>query len=145
MKWGIDKLHEMSWFSHSPSTSGTAGLRYFQMVHVYNDIIKNSTLQCLVLRSLNVDREANTDLELVTINEMDIITFPPASSSHSFTRLLVKFPESEYPISPTRNSARSIWGNLREMSGERLLSLIFTPRRKSVREIRGTYTQFAMI
>lgn len=46
------------------------------MVHVYNDIIKHSPLQCLVLRGFNVDREADTDLELVIINGMDMITFP---------------------------------------------------------------------
>jgi len=115
------------------------------MVHIYNDIIKYSPLQCLVLRGLNVDREADTDLELVTINGMGMITFPPASSSHLFTRLLVRFPESEYPTSPIRNSARSNWGNPREMSGERLVSSIFTPRKESVKEITRTYTQFAMI
>ena len=106
------------------------------MVHIYNDIIKYSPMQCLVLRRLNVYREADTDLELVTINGMDMFTSPLASCSHSFTRLLVRLPEFEYPISPIRNSACSIWGNPRKISGERLVSSISTPRRTQPERLR---------
>ena len=86
------------------------------MIRIYSNIIKHSPLQCVLLRVLNVDREADTDLELVTINEMDMITVPPASSSHSLTRLLIRFHKSEHPTSLSDKEFSSF--NLPESEGD---------------------------